>query len=356
MKKNISIALVGGHLAPAYAVGSYIKKNHPDVPVIFFGRQKSFTSQKSASDSVEHDVMKKVSEKVYLLPVERVSWNPLSWMSFLRSLFQTISCLSESTPSVVVSFGGYVGFVVGVAAVIKRIPVILQEQTHALGQANKLLEPFSKKVLVSYSELQSTKRIFTGFPLRDDVVSPPKELSFQLLSKKPILYITGGTTGAVTLNDLCFVILNDLLATFTVVHQTGNLSLAKAELLKEKLSEEKKSLYYCFSYIDPADAAYLFHKASAVICRSGANTTYELAVTKTPSVIIPLPVNDEQMQNALWLKKYASTIILPQRETTSQKVLEAITQITTGDPKKTSFPLMVTDGTKRIVEEIFSVL
>jgi UDP-N-acetylglucosamine--N-acetylmuramyl-(pentapeptide) pyrophosphoryl-undecaprenol N-acetylglucosamine transferase len=343
------VCIAGGHLSPAYALAAYIKRHYPEVFVSFIGREKAFTSAQYTAYSCEKDVMDAVCDQVEAFPIER----PGNTIAFLRSIFYISNHFSKMRPSVVVSFGGYVGLAVGLAGSIHRIPVVIHEQTHALGLSNRLLGLLAKKICVSYKEMESEKHIYTGFPLREEVLHPPLRLSFPIENDKPLLYITGGTTGAVAVNELCFPILKQLLSTYTIVHQTGVVSFEKANTIKKQLPPKMRGFYTAVSYLHPKDASWLLHNATVVISRSGANIVYELALTKTRSVLLPLPQNMEQTANARWLTSYAPTRILMQDKASPEDVLRAVLY----DGKhQMKFPKVDTDGTKRLCEQIMSIV
>ncbi|MCX8009054.1 MAG: UDP-N-acetylglucosamine--N-acetylmuramyl-(pentapeptide) pyrophosphoryl-undecaprenol N-acetylglucosamine transferase [Patescibacteria group bacterium] len=344
------IVLSGGHLSPAYAVASFLKKHYSSVVVIFIGRERSFTSKQHSSCSPEKDLMGTVCDHVKILDIKRAHFI----RNFFYSVYKIYIILSKYNPSVVVSFGGYVGVAVGIAGLLRRVPIIIHEQTHRLGIGNAILAPFAKKICVSYLDMADGRRIYTGFPLRDEVLHPPSRPSFEIKKGKPILYVTGGSTGAVFLNDLCFSILDELLSRFVVIHQTGMLSFDKAQFLKNNLSSDKKDFYHIHQYIHPSDAAWLLHNSSIIVSRSGANTVYELAVTKTPSVLIPLPISSEQAENAEWLLSYAPTEIIFQRDASRDSMLRAIERVQ--HKKNIEHNAVQTDGTQRFCNEIISSL
>lgn len=355
--KRQRICITGGHLSPAYSVASFIKNKYSDYSILFIGREKSFTTGTYASLSVEKDVMSSVSDAVYLFPFERLGISPAKIYSFLHVFIRTFLLLGKERPSVVVSFGGYVGLMVGLAALCRGIPIVIHEQTHILGMGNRILAKFAAKVLVSFPEMETSRFIYTGFPLREEIKNPPAKVSFEISSGKPVVYITGGTTGAVSINDICFPIISKLLPDYVVVHQTGKVSLEKAKYIRSSFPQEIQPFYYIADYISPSDVSWLMHNAAVIISRSGANTVYELAVTKVPSILIPLATteNNEQQMNAEWLKPYAYTIIHQQKDLTSDILLRSIETLRSTEHHSGTSTVEM-DGTKRIVEEIVSVL
>lgn len=196
--------------------------------------------------------------------------------------------------------------------------------------------------------------MYTGFPLRDEILAPPSRPSFSLSSSRPIVYVTGGTTGAVFVNDLFFRVVRSVLTRYVVVHQTGLVSWEKATMIRDMLPVELKNRYYIAPYIDPPDASWLLHNAKFVVSRAGANSVYELAVTKTPSLLIPLPLQHEQQVNAEWLSFYAPTVLLHQKDASDQTFLKSIDALESLPRRE--YPSVPIDGTKRLCDVILSYL
>ncbi len=353
MKKTICIT--GGHLSPAFAVASYLHKHHPEIRILFIGRQMSFTSKEFQTKSAEEEVMRPVSDSVFLLPLERFGFSFGRLISIIQSLLITGKTLLKEKPSAIVSFGGYVGLYVSIVGFLVRIPIVIHEQTHTIGKANKFLARIARICCVSYEDMKSDRWKYTGFPIREEIITPPATLSFPVLTGKKLLYITGGTTGAVPLNEMCFPRIEEWSKSFMIVHQTGNLSFTKAEKLKNNLPEDQRNSYYVTPYIPPSDASWLIHHADCVISRSGANTVYELAITKIPSVLVPLSLgNSEQVENAHWLTTYAPSTIVSQQQISSDQLVTAVKTMTSDPPA--SFPEVPTNGTQLLVEQIISLL
>ena len=67
-------------------------------------------------------------------------------------------------------------------------------------------------------------------------------------------------------------------------------------------------------YLDRMDLAYA--AADLALCRSGAITCSELAVTGTPSVLVPSPnvTADHQTKNALALSEEGAAVLLPEAD------------------------------------------
>ena len=77
------------------------------------------------------------------------------------------------------------------------------------------------------------------------------------------------------------------------------------------------------------DMAALYRWADLAICRAGALTVSEVAVTGTPSVLVPLPqaIDNHQMINAEALMSAGGASIVPQSELENDAIPEILTRI-----------------------------
>ncbi len=344
------LVISGGHLSPAYAVAKDLKQREKTISLVFIGRRRVFASAEQTSNSIEEQIMCSLCNYTHIIDIPR----PREGIAFIRSVISIAQFLSSLRPRVVVSFGGYVGTAVGIAAIIRGIPLVIHEQTHSFGMGNAALRYLASAVCVSYEDMAKGRYIYTGFPLRYEILHPPDKPSIPFLSSRPILYVTGGTTGAVFVNDLFFRVARVLLTRYVIAHQTGLVSWEKATMIRDMLPIELKNRYYIAPYIDPPDASWLLHNAKFVVSRAGANSVYELAVTKTPSLLIPLPLQHEQKVNAEWLAFYAPTVLLHQKDASDKTFIKSINALESL-PKREYLSVPI-DGTKRLCDVILSYL
>jgi UDP-N-acetylglucosamine:LPS N-acetylglucosamine transferase len=357
-KDKLRVSLIGGHLAPAEAVAVQLRESNPDVALEFIGRQNVFTSASAVVSSVERMVMKDKVDIIIDLPIERLTYLPRSWMHFMVSLFICIRHFLVQRPNCVVSFGGYVAFPVCLAAMICNIPLLLHEQTHVFGASNSFFKRFAKKVCVSFRDLVQGSYVYTGFPIRSDILKSPEKLSFALVETEPVLYITGGTTGATAINELLFQLIPTLVNDWVIVHQTGNLSFDQANYVKHELNVDVQNRYIPLEFLQSQDVSWLLHHARCVVSRAGANTVYELAYTKTPSVLFPILGSSgrEQEINAEWLVNFAPSVWLNQKTVSSDDVRKAIDKSMAIQKENRPYESVPTNGAENIVFEIQSLL
>ncbi len=341
--KLLIVAGGGGHFAPALSV---IEKLPKDIEVLVVGRRYVFEGDKTLS--LEYQTATKLGIPFKSLTTGRLQrkFTRYTFNSLLKipiGLSQATSILAKFKPDVVLSFGGYVSVPITLAASILRIPLVLHEQTLEAGISNKLVAKFAKKVCISWTEsakfFPTAKTILTGNPLRKEFemgdlkTDKFKKTLSDIRPDEPTIYITGGSSGSHALNVLVEGCIAKLLEKYNVIHQVGDSSQFKdferLSKLRENLEPELKAGYTVVKFIEPSRVADFLNTADLVISRSGMNTVTELIYFGKPSILIPLPYgqHQEQLKNALFMKKLGLAEIAEQNTLTSEKLSILVTQM-----------------------------
>ncbi len=241
-------------------------------------------------------------------------------------------------PDVVFSKGGYTSVPVILAARFLRIPVVVHDSDAVPGRATLLAKNFARYIALSYPEATSyftgkTNVAITGIPLRQALATPDPQpfVTLGVPDDLPIIYVTGGSSGAERINNLILRCLNDLLPVCRIYHQTG-------EANKETLATEAQSLltdktlearYYIHGSLPPGTVNALLSAASVVITRAGSTTLFELGVHGTPSIIIPIPedISRDQRSNAFSYARGGGGVVLEERNLTPTLLITEIRSI-----------------------------
>lgn len=307
MKK---ILFTGGHVTPAIATIEEIQSRYRDWQILFVGRKYA----------EEYRLI--TSMGIRFLPIVAGRWKFRTLWKVPLGIFQALGLLWRERPNLVVSFGGYVGFPVSLAAWLLGLPVIIHEQTTRPGLTNRIIGRLAKKVCVTFAQtapmFAADKVTVTGLPIRRAILTPPKTSAIPIPKGKPILFFVGGSTGSVSINRVVFAALPKLLKDFVVIHQVGRVS---------KPSTASDS-YIAREYLSADLYSWAIHNAKIVIGRTGANTTLELAVSGTVAICIPLPwaSGNEQYHNARFLEQ-GGGVILPQKDLTVETLTNAIDEV-----------------------------
>lgn len=216
----------------------------------------------------------------------------------------------------VVGTGGYVTGPVGLAASLRGVPLAIQEQNAYAGATNKLLAKRADAVFIAFDAARdyfpNGKGELTGNPVRADLTDVNADAArahFEIEEGQRVLLAMGGSLGAGPINEALRQHLDALLADerLTVVWQTGTRYFA--ELERRVPAHPRLRL---LQYLDRMDYAYAV--ADLAVCRAGAITCSELAVTGTPSVLVPSPnvTADHQTKNAKALADHGAAVLLPE--------------------------------------------
>lgn len=239
----------------------------------------------------------------------------------IAGINQAGKIIDKIKPDVIFSKGGYVAVPTVIAGHKRNIPIISHESDLTIGLANKFTAKFCKKVLTSFPETAEllTNGIYTGSPIRDELLKTDKQNALKRLGLKglkPIILVTGGSQGAQAINKTLKEALPELLKDFEILHICG-----KGNLNKGKLPNG----YYQKEFILNMEDA--FAVADVCISRAGANTIFEILASNKPSVLIPLPKissRGDQILNAEYFYKKGLVHILNQELLTKESIILAI--------------------------------
>jgi len=334
MGKKVNIVLCGGHAgSTAYAVIQEIKEMYPEWRIHFIGARSAFEGKKVMT--LESVVFPKIGVKYLPLFTGRLQRNfgintipslvkiPFG---FIHALFY----LAKIKPKVILSFGGFVSVPLVFAAYLMSIPVAVHEQTSSAGLSNILSSRFAKIIFISRPTSKiyfpKSKVMLTGNPISREIVSIKPKKSIGGL---PVILVTGGSRGSIFINDNLKVILEKILISYSVIHQTGELQYSFFKSVRNKLEPKKRVRYEVHSLIPSWEWHNIIKKADIVVSRSGANIVSEILTLKKPAVLIPIPntYKDEQLKNALLAKKFGVAEILKQEILTPQILYSTINKI-----------------------------
>lgn len=352
----MKVVVCGGHATPALALAEYLTK-HYRAQVYFLAAKSSF--ERRAIPSWEITVLGKRKD-IQIVPLTAGRFqrrlSPFLFVSLWRSLIgflQSLLFLLRVKPDVVVSFGSFLSVPPVVAAWILGIPIVTHEQTPVLTLANRINACFAQKIAISFPQtkqyLPSDKVVLTGLPVRQEIKTPrcpPQWKETPLCQKKGrLIFITGGKSGSVFLNQLTLKLLKWLTKKAVVVHQTGALEF---EVFKKQKANFDN--YYPFAYLDSAQMGWILKRADLVISRAGANITWELAFLGKKAILIPLPISpqQEQQKNAFWLKSLGLGEVVPQEKATPQLIKKMIVSMLKKEPPKKK--RVLPDGTAKLAE------
>ncbi len=240
-------------------------------------------------------------------------------------------------PDVVFGKGGYASFPALFAARVLGIPVIIHESDSVPGKVNLWASKFAKKIAISYSEaveyFPKERTALTGQPIRSNIVERAKDGTFEYLKLDPtipVIFVWGGSTGAVAINDVIIDALPDLLTRYQIIHQVGPKNLTEIEnrIIVALEKNEYKDRYKLFGYLNTLAVKMSAGAASLIITRAGSSL-FEIASWGVPSIVVPIPeaVSHDQKHNAFNYARSGACSVIEENNLTPSILVAEIDRI-----------------------------
>lgn len=320
----------GGHVFPAIAIASALKKKVCDARILFVGAKGRMEMEKVPAAGFHiigldiAGLQRKLTWKNILLP-----WK------LLKSIRGAKIIVRRFKPDLVIGVGGYASGPLLWAAAKEKVPLLIQEQNSFPGLTNRILAKKADKICVAYGDMEKYfpkhKLYITGNPIREEVVNIEGKRGealeyFGFSGEGPVMLVTGGSLGARTINES----MAKEIKRFTdrgirVIWQTGTLYFQEALKAVQELNREKQVAVRPF--ISRMDYGYA--AADLVISRAGAIAVSELCVIRKPSILIPSPnvAEDHQTKNAMALVNQHAAVMIKDadaRESLGSEVMNLI--------------------------------
>jgi UDP-N-acetylglucosamine--N-acetylmuramyl-(pentapeptide) pyrophosphoryl-undecaprenol N-acetylglucosamine transferase len=194
------------------------------------------------------------------------------------------------------------------------------------GRANQWLSKYSEKIFVQW---EGTQQYFerpvdvVGVPLKKiytQITGPERARlreeglkEFGLSADRKTLLITGGSTGAKSLNSAAMRAISDfeskIVETWQILHLTGSSDYERISKLYQ-MAGDRARYVKVLPYSNRMDLAYSL--ADLAICRAGAITLAELTAATVPSILLPYPYHKDnhQAKNANVLVQAGAAIMI----------------------------------------------
>lgn len=339
MKVVLAAGGTGGHLFPAEALSGELQARGHRVVVMTDKRGTGYG-----------DVFP--GAEIVIVPSAALSGR--SALGLITAPFEILAGIAVSflklkklKPGVVVGFGGYPSVPVMLAACFGGFPTAILSPDALLGRANRLLMNYVQAIaanfkLVRFLPLRQDKIVYTGNPLRPDVIALYASPYAAPVSGPIRILVFGGSQGARVFSERVPNAIDRLPAAIKsrieLVQQCRKEDIEGVRRVYDRM-QVKAELAPFFK-----DMPRLIAQAHLVIARSGAGTVSELACIGRPAILVPLPhaLDDNQTPNAEALVQVGGGWRLPQKDFTPEKLstmLAAIFADPEGLAKKASAAL-----------------
>ncbi|MBL0059714.1 MAG: undecaprenyldiphospho-muramoylpentapeptide beta-N-acetylglucosaminyltransferase [Elusimicrobia bacterium] len=324
MRVLIAAGGTGGHLLPGLAVAKALReRNHRVHFVVKKDRDsQSFLAREGFPSSAFHfeGFPRTLSPRAALFPFAAGA-----------ALLAARRIVRREAPDVFLGMGGYLSVPAGLAAVLRRVPMVLHEQNTHAGLANRFLSRWARTVGLSFDPTTGLsprvgRTVWTGLPLRPDLEPRDPAEARRSLGLDPnafTLLVFGGSQGARALNAGILDAIPRLARErpdWQFIHLTGAADEEKARTVYAGTSRRA----FVRAYF--ADMAAAYSAADFVVARAGANTVMELSLMGRAALLVPFPhaTDDHQRSNARFLEKTGQARVLLEREMDVGKLTELL--------------------------------
>lgn len=375
-KQTPKILITGGHLTPALITSDELRKNGFN-NLLWIGRKHTQTGDTSESPEYQEVNKREISFVNFNTGKLWRKWNKYTYQYALKDLmlipwgfFNAFLIIFRSKPDLVISFGGYVALPIALAAKLFRVKIITHEQVLNPGLASRIISKLANKILISWNKSRDyfpkERTVLTGNPSYI-VYYKNNTDTVDFKDKLPLITVFCGNQGAHIINTAMFAILEDLLKSNNIIHQTGRSEVTgdkyKASEIRSELDDQLKNRYQFHTYISE-NTYEILDKSDLVIARGGANTMTDLIYLRKKSIIIPIPWSSgqEQLKNAQYLEELGlSTIIEYKNDINPEELKKEIEKRLGEDIKANKQELnmlkkLIEEAPQKILNEITKIL
>ena len=339
LKMNVLLAGGGtaGHINPALAIASIIKKHRPDTKFLFVGTPNGMEARLIPQAGYDFASME-VAGFQRSFSFENIKRNFQAVRYLATASGKAKKIISKFKPDLAVGTGGYVSGPVIKQCAKMGIHTAIHEQNAFPGITNKLLAKEVDKVMLTVEDAlkyfeKGIDYTVTGLPVRAEINAKTKDRARKELGFDDEMCILsfGGSLGAGCINETMAQVIKwhtEKGLKINHIHGYGKMGRDTfPDEMKKNGIPMKSNRLRISEYINDMDTCLA--AADIVICRSGASTLAELEAAGKPSILIPSPVvtGNHQYHNAMVLGKAGAAQVYEQKNVTGDLLINAIEQL-----------------------------
>jgi UDP-N-acetylglucosamine--N-acetylmuramyl-(pentapeptide) pyrophosphoryl-undecaprenol N-acetylglucosamine transferase len=293
-----------GHVVPAIAVADALRAEGAEVS--FVGGQRAEAELVPAAgyplDPIRVEGISRTNPLVALRAGAKAGF----------ALHRALRILRERGADAVLGGGGYVAGPVGLAAVLRRVPLVLTEADSHLGLSNRLLAPRARRVCLAFpiAGREGGRYLVTGRPVPPRVAERgPARAALGIGADELCVLIFGGSLGARSINQAAIAAFAD--APYRVLHVAGRRDFGELRAPRPD--------YILRDYVIPFGEALAV--ADLVVARAGGSI-FEVAQYGLPALLVPYPhaTADHQNANARWMQQGGAALVIADAELTPERL------------------------------------
>jgi UDP-N-acetylglucosamine--N-acetylmuramyl-(pentapeptide) pyrophosphoryl-undecaprenol N-acetylglucosamine transferase len=261
---------------------------------------------------------------------------------------------------VVIGGGGFVAGPAGLAAVLRRTPLVLTEADSHLGLANRLLAGRARRVCLAFpiAGREGPRYELTGRPVPAAVLGGDRAAARERFGVRPddrCLLAMGGSQGARSINQCAVAAFAERPGRdFHVVHLSGRRDFAA---LEQRLAAAPHRERYTLLAFEP-DLGDALAACDLVVGRSGGSI-FELTAAGRPAVLVPYPHASagHQEKNAAWMVEAGAATTIADAELSAERLADEVGSLFGDEPRlaamtAASVSLAMPDAARRIADAV----
>jgi len=245
----------------------------------------------------------------------------------LLGLIKSMWIIFRFKPDIILTAGSFVSVPVAFAAKIFKKRLIVHQQDFQIGLANKLMQPLADKITVAVPELRDKyskqeKLVVTGNPTRGFLFGGLAERAkhrFKLEDNLPVLLVMGGGIGSEIINQTFIENSEEITKFCQVIHALGRGEQSK---WMHHPSIVSNSRYHAVEFLG-VELADVYAAATVFFGRAGFGTLTELSSLGKPSVIMPIPSN-QQEKNAEFFHHKKAIVYVRQQDFSGEYIINLL--------------------------------
>jgi UDP-N-acetylglucosamine--N-acetylmuramyl-(pentapeptide) pyrophosphoryl-undecaprenol N-acetylglucosamine transferase len=337
----------GGHITPILAVAHELKRQQPNLKVVYIGQTGDKLIDVPAADPAIDEVHAVSAGKFrryhgegwkQLLDLPTQVKNIRDAFRVLKGTFQSYFLLRKLQPSIIFTRGGFVSVPVALGGKLNGIPYFTHDSDSIPSLANRLIARWAELHAVALPEeiypYPRSKTKTVGIPLAEEYkhVTPAiqekyrKELGLDTF--KQMLFVTGGGNGARDLNEAVIDNAAYLLKRYPelcIVHVAGRIHESVTKTAYDaKLPPEARKRVTVHGFLS---GLYKYIGASdVIISRAGATNLAEYAAQGKCCIIVPAEqlVGGHQIENAKVLEQRGAIVLMTQAQADQERRLATV--------------------------------
>jgi UDP-N-acetylglucosamine--N-acetylmuramyl-(pentapeptide) pyrophosphoryl-undecaprenol N-acetylglucosamine transferase len=312
----------GGHILPALALADALRRADPDTEITCLGTERGLETRLVPMRGYELALIppvplpRKLTPALLSVPAR-----------MLGAVGAAAGVLERTRADVLVGFGGYVATPGYLAARRRKVPIVVHEANVKPGLANRIGARLTRHVCTGQPGTSLPHARYIGIPIRQEIsgldrmaLADKARAHFGLRPDLPVLFVTGGSQGAASLNRAVLGAAEALRASgVQVLHVVGP-KAGQVEVAPGPVP------YVVVPYLDRMDLGYA--AADFALCRAGAMTCAELTAVGLPAAYVPLPHgNGEQRLNAEPIEKAGGGLIVADADLSPEWIAQTLPPI-----------------------------